>query len=387
VLRWVIVCVALMASGGTARAHLASDSYLRIEIGQSGAVGGQWDIALRDLDVAVGLDANQDGAITWGELRVKTQDVEAYAFGHLTLARGGAACRLVPTVLMVDYHAGIAYAVMPFTAECSAAGLLTLQYRLLFDLDPTHRGLLTIVQGERISSEVLSPEHAELSLDDGAAESPTKQVAQFLLFGFDHILLGYDHLLFIAVLLVTAAMHRGIGDKWVPIDHLGRVLIDTIKTLTAFTLAHATVLTPALLWSINAPAQLVEPAVAATIILAGVDNFWSILPRLRWQVAFTFGLIHGLSFASTLGPMRLPPLSLGLALASFNFGVEAGQIAVALLLVPIAFSVRHEVVYRSIIAPAISMSAVLLAGVWLVDRVFALDLLSFQPAAMATITR
>ena len=375
-----------MAGCGAARAHLASDSYLRIEIGPSGAVAGQWDIALRDLDVAVGLDADQDGSITWGELRSKQQEIEAYAFGHLTLARGGAACRLAPTALMVDHHAGLAYAVLPFTAECGVGGRLTLNYRLLFDLDPTHRGLLTIAAGERISSEVLTPEHAELTIDQRAS-GPGVQFAQFLFFGFDHILLGYDHLLFIAVLLVTAALRRGDGARWAPIDGLGRVLVETIKTLTAFTLAHALVLTPALLWSVNAPARLVEPAVAATIILAGIDNLWSILPRLRWQVAFSFGLIHGLSFASALGPMRLPALSLGVALASFNLGVEAGQVAVALLIVPIVFLVRHEAVYRLLVVPAISLSAVLLAGVWLVDRIFALDLLSFQPAAMATITR
>ena len=88
----------------------------------------------------------------------------------------------------------------------------------------------------------------------------------------DHILLGYDHLLFIAVLLVTAALRRGVRAEWVPIEGLGRVLIETIKTLTAFTLPHAIVLTPALLGAVNAPARLVEPAVAATIMLAGIDN-------------------------------------------------------------------------------------------------------------------
>jgi hypothetical protein len=386
VFRCLILLLVLIVGAESAEAHLASDTYLRIEIGADGRVNGQWDIALRDLDVAVGLDVDQDGTITWGELRAKTREIETYAFGRLTVDRQGRACRLVPTALLVDYHAGSAYAVLPFDADCPAEGSLTLRYRLLFDLDPSHRGLLTIVSGRQVSSEVLTPEHADIELDRRPLRL-TDQVGQFLAFGFDHILLGYDHLLFIAVLLVTAALRRGGGSGWTPIDGLGRVLVETTKTLTAFTVAHAIVLTPAVLGAISVPARLVEPAVAITIMLAALDNIRPVLPRLRWQVAFSFGLVHGLSFASVLGPMRLPAASLAVALGSFNLGVEVGQIAVALLLVPIAFSLRYEAAYRRFVSPTISLGALVLAGLWFLDRVFALDVLSLQPMTIAAIAR
>jgi hypothetical protein len=102
---------------------------------------------------------------------------------------------------------------------------------------------------------------------------------------------------------------------------------------------------------------------------------------LRWNVALLFGLIHGLAFASALGPMRLPPVRLALALGCFNIGVESGQISLALLLIPIAFILKDETAYRRIIAPGLSLCSLLLAGVWLVDRVFALDILSLQSMA------
>ena len=385
-LRFLFLLITLLMAAGRAHAHLASDSYLRIEIGAAGTIGGQWDIALRDLDVAVGLDADQDGAITWGELRAKEWEVAAYAFGRLSLAGDNGDCRLIPAAMMVDYHAGSAYAVLPFTAECPSAGQLTLRYRLLFDLDPSHRGLLTISGGGQVNSDVLTPEHAQIAIDGGPSPL-VDQIAQFLRFGFDHILLGYDHLLFIAVLLVTAALHRPGGNGWVAIDGLGRVLVETIKTLTAFTLAHAIVLTAALIGQISMSARLVEPAVAVTIMLAAFDNLRPILPRLRWQVAFLFGLIHGLSFATALGPMRLPPLGMALALGSFNLGIEAGQIALALLLVPIVFILRYEGIYRRIVTPAASLAAAGLAGLWFLDRVFALGLLPLQPLAVAAIGR
>jgi len=261
-----------------------------------------------------------------------------------------------------------------------------LRYRLLFDLDPSHRGLLTIAAGGQVGSDVLTPEHAEIAIDAGSA-SLADQIGHFLRFGFDHILLGYDHLLFIAVLLVTAALRRPAGNGWVAIDGLGRVLLETIKTLTAFTLAHAIVLSAALITHVSVTARLVEPAVAVTIMLAALDNIRPILPRLRWQVAFLFGLIHGLSFATALAPMRLPPLGMALALGSFNLGIEAGQIALALLLVPIVFVLRHEAVYRRIVAPGASLAAAGLAGVWFLDRAFALDLLPLQPVVIAAIGR
>jgi hypothetical protein len=385
VLRSSLLLVALVTAATPVCAHLASDSYLRIEIGETGVIGGQWDIALRDLDVAVGLDSDQDGKITWGELRANQQQLEAYAFGHLTVSKGDVPCRLTATSLMVDHHAGSAYAVLPFSAECSGAGELKLQYRLLFDIDPSHRGLLTIVNGKQVWSEVLTPDHANITIDT-AQIGLSEQIVQFLRFGFDHILLGYDHLLFVAVLLVTAALRRPSGRSWIPIDGLARVLFETIRTLSAFTLAHAIVLTPAVLGLVNVPARLVEPAVALTIILAGLDNIRPILPRLRWQVAFLFGLIHGLSFASALGPMRLAPLGMAIALASFNIGVEIGQIALAVLLVPIAFVSRHDAIYRQLVTPLASFAAMLLAGAWLLDRVLGLDLLPLQPLGAAMVS-
>jgi hypothetical protein len=384
--RWLILVCALIANAGTVHAHLASDSYLRIEIAVDGQIGGQWDIALRDLDVAVGLDADQDGDITWGELRARQKQVEVYAFGRLTLARGGTPCGLNSTTLQMDYHAGYAYAVLPFTAECPATGPLTLGYRLLFDIDPGHRGLLTVVDNGAVSTAVLTPDRADIELDRGPV-SLDEQVGQFLQLGFDHILLGYDHLLFIAVLLVTAALRRPDGAEWMPIDGLGRVLIETIKTLTAFTLAHAIVLTPAVLGAVNVSGRLVQPAVAATIMVAGLDNLRPILPRLRWQVAFLFGLIHGLSFASTLGPMRLPAVNLAAALGCFNLGVEGGQIALALLLVPIAFVLRYEAMYRRFVAPSVSIVAVVLAAFWAADSLFGLNFLSMPPSPAVAMTR
>jgi len=143
---FLIALLAVILATPSASAHLSSDGYLRIDVADQG-ITGQWDIALRDLDVAVGIDANGDGDITWGEVKAKRRQVEAYAFSHLTVSGGGGDCALNPTAALADQHADGGYAVLRFDIRCPAKpSALTLRYRLLFDLDPTHRGLLTVTR-------------------------------------------------------------------------------------------------------------------------------------------------------------------------------------------------------------------------------------------------
>ena len=70
---FLIALLAMIVAVPAASAHLSSDSYLRIDATDQG-ITGQWDIALRDLDVAVGIDANGDGDITWGEVKAKRRE-------------------------------------------------------------------------------------------------------------------------------------------------------------------------------------------------------------------------------------------------------------------------------------------------------------------------
>ena len=111
-------------------AHKPSDSYLFLNVNQH-EVLGQWDIALRDLDFAIGLDANGDGNITWGELRAKHGEIAAYALAHFKLAADGVDCLLRATDQLVDNHSDGAYAVLKFSATCKPSPeTLTASYTL-----------------------------------------------------------------------------------------------------------------------------------------------------------------------------------------------------------------------------------------------------------------
>src|SRR4029453_3174310 len=112
-----ILVVLGLAVAANASAHKASDSYLSL-VRAKEAWSGRWDIALRDLDYALELDANADGAITWGELRAAEPAVVDYAFSRLAATAAGAKCAPAPAGLKVDRHSDGAYAVLGFTLAC-----------------------------------------------------------------------------------------------------------------------------------------------------------------------------------------------------------------------------------------------------------------------------
>ncbi|HRI15317.1 MAG TPA: HupE/UreJ family protein [Verrucomicrobiota bacterium] len=161
-----------------------------------------------------------------------------------------------------------------------------------------------------------TPESA--ALDDAAAASPHVRFTEYLKLGVSHILHGYDHLLFLAALALAAAT---VGDF--------------LKLILTFTLAHSITVTLSALNLVRLPAAFVEPFIAATIIFVALENVLvpgSVSSPRRLAVAFGFGLVHGLGFASGLNQALGTAGGAALALAIFAFclGVELGHLAVGL---------------------------------------------------------
>jgi hypothetical protein len=166
-----LLCALGIGRSGAAAAHSASDAYLTLDVltrptTAAATVGhGQWDIALRDLDFALSLDANGDGKITWREVAARRADIERYALAGLKLSRGGKHCRLAPSRQLIANHTDGAYAALLFDFSCpSARGDLELDYGLFFSIDPSHRGILTVRAGANVATAVLAPERRHLAL-------------------------------------------------------------------------------------------------------------------------------------------------------------------------------------------------------------------------------
>jgi hypothetical protein len=149
-------------------------------------------------------------------------------------------------------------------------------------------------------------------------------------YGIDHILLGADHLLFVLGLIWI------VGGGW-----------RLVKTITAFTIGHSASLAAAAFGLIGVPERPLNAAIALSIVFVGVEIIKQqrgeagLTARYPWAVAFSFGLVHGIGFASALAGLGLERRLLPAALLFFNIGVEIGQLAFVLLVLALIWAHRR----------------------------------------------
>lgn len=370
-------CLALISLCWSQALHAHAGSTAYLQGTQTGAnIDWRWDLALRDLDDQLTLDANQNGEVTWGEVEQAQQRIWAYASPLLKLQSDTGDC--LPAgqqPLQIAEHAGEPYVVLASSYQCqSTPQSLAIDYQALFDVDASHRGLLKLVLAGKTLTAVLTPERRQMQF--GAADAPSSgQVfRQYFVEGIWHVWTGYDHILFLSGLFLAAGLvYR--SQRWQPAEQLSTTLLQSAKLVTAFTVAHAATLCLAALGVINLPSRWVESAVAATVLFAGLNNLWVMVrPERLFALCIVFGLIHGTAIAGALLDLGLPTTGRVTALLGFNLGVEVAQLALVLLLVPLVFAVRNWGGFvRYVLYPGSALIA--LAGlVWLVDRVFALEL-------------
>jgi hypothetical protein len=350
------------------QAHVASSGFLTVRVNGSN-LAGDVELAIRDVELAVGADANHDGQITWAELRAAAPPLSLYLRQHLGFALRGQACTLQFSDLKVNERVDGAYAWIPFSARCpQPVRELEVHYTVLQDVDPSHRGLLTLTAGEQVQTGVAGGQRPVLTLE---VDSPARGRAflQYLQAGLWHIWSGIDHLLFLLSLLLPAVLRRADG-RWEPVQQGRAALLSIIKVVTAFTLAHSITLSLAAFGWVHLPSRLTESAIAASIVVAALNNLFPVVTEGRARIAFAFGLLHGFGFASVLADMGLPPGARVLSLLAFNGGIECGQLAVVLAVMPVIYAIRQGRLYRRALLPWGSAAIASVALVWLVQRAF-----------------
>jgi hypothetical protein len=402
--KWLMALFALAVglTPLTALAHKESDAYLtlRTDAANNHVVHGQWDIALRDLDFAIGIDANHDGAITWGEVQARRQAIEDYALARLQVKGDGLTCAMQSTGQMIDQHTDGAYAVILFDAVCdkNIPSKVTVVYELMYDLDPYHRGIVTIHSGDRIAGAVLGPSNPIASLN---LREPDRwgEFKSFVTDGIWHIWTGIDHILFLLSLLLPAVLIRrrmqSRGDGWragtVLAETSGALMaltaqppryrweatsrfwpacLDVIKIVSAFSLSHSVTLSLAVLGIVHLPSRLVESGIALSVMVAALNNIYPLVHKRVWLIAFAFGFIHGLGFASALAGLQLPAGAMAASLGGFSVGVEIGQEAIVLAFLPLAYLLRKTWFYQVVLLRWGSLLIIALATGWLVQRAF-----------------
>jgi len=252
---------------------------------------------------------------------------------------------------------------LPFELDVLRPGRLDLQL-VLFPHDPQHLSFINVYEDGMLRHQsILDAGNPATRYYSGTAQGRWSVVRTFVSSGIHHILIGPDHILFLIGLLL-----------------LGGGLRRLTLIITAFTLGHSVTLSLAAMGLLQIAPRLIEPAIALSIVVVGLDNLLA-APRggarpplrrdLRPWLAGIFGLIHGFGFASVLLEFGLPRDALGWSLASFNIGVELGQLAIVL---PIAGMLALLWHYSAVMARrcvlAGSIVVVLAGSWWFVQRVW-----------------
>lgn len=344
----------LLLCGACARAHQPGLSTVFIDLG-SNRLTAQLIVAWAELDGTDALDTNRDRTLSAEELAAARPRLLRLAESALALESDGRMLALkAPPELQIDDTTGLRF---QLTFELPPTQMLLVTSEIIFELQPGHSQIVMVrdAAGAKLGETVLDRNKptVEIPLLATAGQKPVSAVREFLVLGLEHILTGWDHLAFLFGLLI-------VGGK----------LRDALKVITSFTVAHSLTLALATFNLIYIPSTIVEPIIAASIIYVGVENILRRDFHNRWMLTFAFGLIHGCGFASILREMGVGANGSSVVgpLVWFNLGVEAGQLAIAALMLPVIWQLKKFFPRRWV--PVMSVALIILGSYFLVQRVW-----------------
>jgi hydrogenase/urease accessory protein HupE len=303
-----------------------SDGYSTIRIETTRV---SYDLSLDYFELArvvrLGVPRGAPAAVYRTALTIHREELERYLAVGLTVSLDGVSCTGEVAATDVERRLERDYARIRLLYSCpgTQSGAMAVRYGLLFDdSDPSHRNLVHYqAEGEQ-GQFVFTTAERELSIGRGNVPG---QALRFVELGFEHILSGYDHVLFVIVLLLGASR-----------------LIDVIRVLSVFTLAHSVTLAATLTGLARFPAEIVEPLIALSIAYVAVENLHPAATRCRLPVVFGFGLVHGMGFGAALQFTGAQQVGLAVPLLSFNLGIELGQALIAALVFPTLLLIRSR---------------------------------------------
>jgi len=363
VIRPVAVLLALAIAGVAtpATAHPAPFSYLDLRLA-NGAVTGT--LTVHDLDAAYELtlsdaDALLDPTVArrYGPALIETLT------RRLRLQFDGRPVTVtLGDITPVPDRQGLQFTVQ--VAATGTPGRIDLD-TTLFPYDPNHQTFVNVYEGDALRQQaILDARHATFTYYAGSWQGIGAVLGTFVPAGAYHIAIGPDHLLFLLGLLLIGGSLRRLG-----------------LIVTAFTLGHTVTLSLAALGVVTPPGQFIEPLIALSVVLVGVDNLLvgggsgapaaTAARDLRPWMAVLFGLVHGFGFASVLREFGLPREALGWSLFGFNLGVELGQLAFVLpVAAALAWIRRRAPLAGSRLAMVGSVIVALAGTYWFIQRVF-----------------
>lgn len=348
-----VVLLALLQPSVT-RAHSAPFSYLDLKIAPGGVEG---TLVVHDFDAAHDLGIDDPTRLHDAAFAVRYRDLLTRLMtSRLSVTADGEARAIEWTAFetLPDRQS----LRMTLRLAGPSAAVLRIEAQL-FPYDPVHQTFVNVYEDDTLRHQtILSAGRTAADYYTGSVQGTWAVIRTFVPAGIEHIMIGPDHVLFLVGLLL-----------------LGGSLAKLAAIVTAFTIGHSITLSLAALDIVSPPAQLVEPAIALSIVFVGADNLLvrrAEAPKdIRALVAAVFGLVHGFGFAAVLKEFGLPSGALGWSLFSFNLGVEIGQLAIVVVVASALAAIRRRnAPLGDRLAIAGSVVVILAGAYWFIDRVF-----------------
>ena len=347
-----LLCVAALLLPSRASAHQVPFTYLDVHIDQ-GVLNATLVAHIADLanDLKI---ARIEELLKPDVVNPRASAMTALLTPRLTIAADGRPLAPIwsPTPEILPDRQSLRFTMHYELA--AAPGTLQI-HALMFPYDPSHQTFLNIYDGDALTQAILDRGRSTFEYFAGTRQGVWAVVRTFVPSGLRHIVAGPDHLLFLVGLLLLGGSTRQL-----------------VLLASSFTAAHAITLSLASLHIVNPPSRVVEPAIALGIVYVGADNLLAQGGRdMRVWIAFAFGAIHGLGFASVLNEMNLSRRALGWALFSINTGIEVGQLLAVFAMAWVLGAVRSrsEHLGRQV-AFAGSVVVIVAGAFWFVQRVF-----------------
>lgn len=358
--RWFIALFVAIF-GVSANAHLTPTSSIDL------------DFAADHADVTITI-AEGEWRYRYGETAFDQAAVRRH---FSVVADSGEQWRLAPIAIERRIHQGAPDLVARVRAVPPPGRSLrkfSLRYDAVIDRISSHAVLVIlesdfsggVLQGESRVIGALRSDNTRMAIDLGDGSRASGFAAAFQL-GMAHIAEGFDHLLFLLSLLLPAPL-LAAGGRWQGPSGRARTIRHLVWIISAFTIGHSLTLIGGAFFDWTLPSQPVEIGIALSILISAVHAARPLFPGKEALVAGGFGLIHGLAFATVIGSFALQPLDKATAILGFNLGIEAVQLLVVAVVLPLLLWLANKPAY-----PHFRQAGALLTGAaalfWLWERI------------------
>lgn len=245
------------------------------------------------------------------------KDITEYILSRLDVSSANNKCKLISSGAPEPQASGNFISHLVFDCKEPIEDLM-ISSALFYDIDQEHIQFFRLVGQssleDSIVEAVLTKNNPVFKVSNVHSSffSVFSKAYGFFRLGVEHILEGYDHIVFLLCVILFASS-----------------IIETIKIVTSFTVAHSVTLGLAYMGVISLSMNIVEPLIALTIVYVALENYFSKkLSGKRWLLVFVFGLVHGMGFVDILKEITVSKNELLIALFSFNAGIEAGQVMI-----------------------------------------------------------